>query len=108
MALGQIPLTREASLDPSSAASRRGRNSLLQGPDGQPVVTRLEEATLREVATATGGRYVSASDGVGSIERELARGSSEPVSSPGNAAVGALLLLAFVSLWGEGFLLPRG
>lgn len=105
---GQIPLTREASLDPSSAARRRGGTSVLQGPDGSPVVTRLEEASLREATSATGGEYVSASDGLGAIERELARGSSQPVSSPGDAAVGALLLLAFVSLWGEGFLLPRG
>ncbi len=105
---GQIPLTREASLDPSSAARRRGGTSVLQGPDGTPVVTRLEEASLREATTATGGQYVRASAGVGSIERVLARGTSDPVSSAGEAAVGALLLLAFVSLWGEGFLLPRG
>lgn len=105
---GQIPLTRDASLDPSTAARRRGGNAVLQGPDGQPVVTRLEERALREVADATGGRYVRASEGAGVIERELTNQSSDPIASTGDVMVGALLLLAFVSLWGEGFLLPRG
>jgi len=105
---GQIPLTRDASLDPSTAARRRGGNSVLQGPDGQPVVTRLEEAPLREVADATGGRYVRASEGAGAVERALTTASTDPAVSTGDLAVAALLLLAFVSLWGEGFVFPRG
>lgn len=105
---GQIPLTREASLDPSMAARRRGRNTVLQDADGQPVVTRLEEASLQEVARATGGRYVRGTDGISEIERALSSGSDEPLSSSGDSAVGILLFLAFVSLWSEAFFLPRG
>ncbi len=105
---GQIPLTREASLDPTMAARRRGGASVLQGPDGNPVVTRLDERSLTQMTSATGGRYVRGSDGIAAIERELARGTRDPVTSTEDAAVAALLLLAFVSLWGEGFLLPRG
>ena len=105
---GQIPLTRDASLDPATAARRRGGNAVLQDADGNPVVTRLEEASLREIASATGGRYVRASDGASAIERRLASRSDDPVGATNDVWVGALLLLAFVSLWGEGFVFPRG
>ncbi len=105
---GQIPLTREASLDPTMAARRRGGASVLQGPDGSPVITRLNAASLRQMSLGTGGRYVDGADGIDAIERELAQGGREPLTSTDDAAVAALLLLAFVSLWGEGFLLPRG
>ncbi|WP_419935694.1 vWA domain-containing protein [Candidatus Palauibacter sp.] len=105
---GQIPLTREASLDPTMAARRRGGASVLQGPDGNPVVTRLDEASLMEMTTATGGRYVRGDEGIAEIDDELARGTRDPVTSTDDLAVAVLLLLAFVSLWGEGFLLPRG
>ena len=108
---GQIPLTREASLDPTMAARRRGGASVLQGPDGNPVVTRLDEASLIQMTTSTGGRYVrggSGGEGLDPIDDELTRGAREPVTSTEDVAVAALLLLAFVSLWGEGFLLPRG
>lgn len=105
---GRIPLTREASLDPSTAARRRGGNAVLTDADGQPVVTRLEEGALREIASSTGGRYIRGDDGTSDIEGEVAAGPRNPVSSGGDAAVGILLMLAFVSLWGEGFLLPRG
>lgn len=103
----QIPLTREASLDPSTAARRRGGSAVLQGPDGRPVVTRLEEGALREIASETGGRYVNAASGVGALEQELTAGSTPPAPG-GNAGVGLLLFFAFLALWGEGFLLPRG
>lgn len=108
---GQIPLTREASLDPAMAARRRGGASVLQGPDGGPVVTRLDEASLMRMTTATGGRYVrggAGGEGISPVEDELARGTRDPMTSTEDVAVAALLLLAFVSLWGEGFLLPRG
>ena len=105
---GQIPLTREASLDPTMAARRRGGASVLQGPGGSPVITRLDAASLRQMSLGTGGRYVDGSDGIEAVERELAQGGREPLASTEDAAVAALLLLAFVSLWGEGFLLPRG
>ncbi|MYG49633.1 MAG: VWA domain-containing protein [Gemmatimonadales bacterium] len=105
---GQIPLTREASLDPTMAARRRGGASVLQGPDGSPVITRLNAAPLRQMSLGTSGHYVDGSDGTDAIERELAQGGREPLTSTDDVAVAALLLLAFVSLWGEGFLLPRG
>ena len=107
----QIPLTREASLDPDMAARRRGGASVLQAPDGGPVVTRLDEASLTRMSNSTGGRYVrggSGGEGIAPIEDELAGGVRAPVSSTEDVAVAVLLLLAFVSLWGEGFVLPRG
>ena len=81
---------------------------MLQGPDGQPVITRLEEASLQRVASATGGRYVRSTDGVIGIERELVSGSLDPLSSGSGGMIGVLLFVAFVSLWAEAFLLPRG
>lgn len=103
-----IPLTRDASLDPATALRRRRGTSYLEGPDGQVVITRLEAGTLREIAEATGGRYIEAADGLSALERDLSDGSSAPLPASGDAAVGFLLVLAFASLWGEGFLFPRG
>lgn len=103
----QIPLTRDASLDPSTALRRRRGTSYLEGPDGQPVVSRLEDGALREIAAATGGLYVDAAEGIGGLERAISEGS-DPIPAPDDAAVGFLLVLAFASLWGEGFLFPRG
>lgn len=103
-----IPLTRDASLDPATALRRRRGTSYLEGPDGQVVITRLERATLQEIAASTGGRYVEGADGLSALERELSEGSEAPVPTSGDAAVGFLLVLAFASLWGEGFLFPRG
>lgn len=104
----RIPLGRDASLDPSDALRRAGGPTFLAGPDGRPVVTRLEEETLRTIARSTGGRYASGDEGdVGRLARELGR-ADDPVPSAGSPVASALLLLAFVSLWGEAFLLPRG
>ncbi|MDX1393363.1 MAG: VWA domain-containing protein [Gemmatimonadota bacterium] len=105
---GQIPLTRDASLDPNTALRRRRGTAYLQGPDGETVITRLEEGVLQEIAAATGGRYVNGASGVDAIEREISVGDAGPLPNTGDAAVGFLLVLAFASLWGEGFLLPRG
>lgn len=105
---GQIPLTRDASLDPNTALRRRRGTAYLQGPDGETVITRLEEQVLQEIATATGGRYLNGSGGIGAIEREISEGDAGPLPNGGDAAVGFLLVLAFASLWGEGFLFPRG
>lgn len=103
-----IPLTRDASLDPATALRRRRGTAYLEGPDGQVVITRLEAGTLREIAATTGGRYVEGADGLGELERQLVEGDAAPVPTSGDAAVGFLLVLAFASLWGEGFLFPRG
>lgn len=105
---GQIPLTRDASLDATTALRRRRGTSYLQGPDGATVITRLEADVLQGISSATGGRYVNGSSGVAAIEREISDGSGGPLPAAGDAAIGFLLVLAFASLWGEGFLLPRG
>lgn len=103
-----IPLTSDASLDPATALRRRRGTAYLEGPDGQVVITRLERATLQEIAAGTGGRYVEGADGSRALERTLSEGSDAPVPAPRDVAVGFLLVLAFASLWGEGFLFPRG
>lgn len=105
---GQIPLTRDASLDPSTALRRRRGTAYLQGPDGETVITRLHEQVLQDIAAATGGRYVNGGSGLGAIEREISDGDAGPLDSAGDAAVALLLVVAFASLWGEGFLFPRG
>jgi len=105
---GPIPLTRDASLDPATALRRRRGTAYLEGPDGQVVITRLEAGTLQDIATATGGRYVEGASGLSALDRELSEGSEAPLPASGDGAVGFLLVLAFASLWGEGFLFPRG
>lgn len=105
---GQIPLTRDASLDPSTALGRRRGPAFLQGPDGQPVVSRLEAGNLRTIASETGGRYVSGTDvGVRRLRTELGQASVGETAT-GNPLVSLLLISAFVSLWVEAFVLPRG
>jgi Ca-activated chloride channel family protein len=105
---GQIPLTRDASLDPTTALRRRRGTAYLQGPDGETVITRLEAAVLQDIAAATGGRYAEGRNGLGGIENEIADSDGSPLPEGSDAAIGFLLLLAFASLWGEGFLLPKG
>jgi Ca-activated chloride channel family protein len=105
---GQIPLTRDASLDPNTALRRRRGTAYLQGPDGETVITRLEEQVLQDIAVATGGRYMNGAGGIAAIEREISEGDAGPLPNSGDAVVGFLLVLAFASLWGEGFLFPRG
>ena len=68
----------------------------------------MNAQSLRQMSLGTGGYYVDGSDGTDAIEREVAEGGREGLTSTDDVAVAALLLLAFVSLWGEGFLLPRG
>jgi Ca-activated chloride channel family protein len=41
---------------------RGGRRTYLQNPDGTLLITRLDEATLRDIADVTGGRYFRATD----------------------------------------------
>jgi Ca-activated chloride channel family protein len=105
---GQIPLTRDASLDPTTALRRRRGTAYLQGPDGETVISTLHEQVLQDIALETGGRYVNGSGGVATIEREISNGDAGPLDSAGDAAVALLLVIAFASLWGEGFLFPRG
>jgi Ca-activated chloride channel family protein len=105
---GQIPLTRDASLDPSTALGRRRGPAFLQGPDGQPVVSRLEAGNLRTIASETSGRYLpGVESSVRRLRSELGQAGVGETAS-GNPLVSLLLITAFVSLWVEAFVLPRG
>jgi Ca-activated chloride channel family protein len=105
---GQIPLTRDASLDPSTALGRRRGPSFLQGPDGQPVVSRLEAGNLRTIAGETRGRYLPGTEAsLRRLRGDLGTAGTGETAT-GNPLVSLLLITAFVSLWAEAFLLPRG
>lgn len=114
---GRIPMPRsamedEASLgperDPAAGPEQTGPDAdrrWLRDRDGRIVVTRLDELTLREVARATGGLYVSgprAADAL--LERMPAGGARPPVSA---AAVNGLLLAAFLLLALEAYVVRR-
>ena len=45
-----------------------GRESFLVGPEGEEVVTRLEDETLRELAESTGGEYLSTEESATPLE----------------------------------------
>lgn len=108
---GPIPLSRDAALDGASPLSFRSdlRRAYLRGPDGEVVVTRLEEAALRRIAGETGGIYVPGSiDGMGALARRIMASDVAPVER-GPAEGSTLLLLAgFWLLWTEAFLFRRG
>jgi hypothetical protein len=77
----------------------------LRDAEGLPVVSRLEEESLRRVATETGGLYVRADDaGVETLLRRLPR-SGEEVGA--GRSVPLLLLLAFGTLFAEAYLFRR-
>jgi len=89
---------------PAGDGAERGAWRL--GPDGRPIVTRLEEALLREVAERGGGRYFHAAGAVGLPELAEELGRMEKTEFEGRATVsweeryaalafpGLLLLLA--------------
>ena len=82
-----------------------GGRSWLRDPNGQPVVSRLEESALRRVATATGGLYVPAGDeGVDALVRRLPGGSRRSTSA---STVLGLLLVAFAALFAEAYMFRR-
>jgi Ca-activated chloride channel family protein len=77
----------------------------LRDAEGLPVVSRLEEESLRRVATETGGIYVSAGDaGVEALLRRLPRSGTE---TGAGRSVPLLLLLAFGALFAEAYLFRR-
>ncbi len=104
----QIPLTREASLDPTGVSRRRAGATVLQNSSGEPVTTRLEPAALQAMAEGTGGSYISASRGSAALEAAVVGARRRSLASPGNAGVLLLVIIAFAFLWSEGFALPRG
>jgi Ca-activated chloride channel family protein len=82
-----------------------GGRSWLRDSDGEPVVSRLEESSLRQVAAATGGLYVPASDaGLDALLERLPRLGA---GSSSGAATLALLLVAFGALFAEAYLFRR-
>lgn len=117
---GRIPMPRdarggEAALDAEPRDAEAARDAEPDGPgderpwlrdrEGRVVVTRLDEAGLREIAGATGGLYatgVRAADAL--LERMPAGGARPPVSS---AAVNGLLLAAFLLLALEAYVVRR-
>jgi Ca-activated chloride channel family protein len=82
-----------------------GGRTWLRDPEGRPVVSRLEEPSLRHVAAATGGLYVPANEaGVDALLQRL------PVLGAGSgsgATTLALLLVAFGALFAEAYLFRR-
>jgi Ca-activated chloride channel family protein len=105
---GPVPLTRDASVDPATAFERRGRESFLRGPDGEVVISRLDEATLRTIADATDGLYArGSSSAVGRLTEEIGR-SSQTGDRAGLGATSLLLLFGFLALWADAFLFSRG
>lgn len=112
---GRIPMP--AGPDDPAASAGSGAATLDEvGPDGERrwlrdragrvVVTRLEEAALREIAAGTGGLYAAgprAADAL--LERMPAGGARPPLSS---AAVNGLLLAAFLLLALDAYAVRRG
>lgn len=75
---------------------------------GEPVVSRLAENTLIEIARATGGMFVRADeDGLEALLDRLEQEGGRP--DPGTGRKASLLLLAaFGLLFAEGYLVRRG
>lgn len=112
---GQIPLGPDAAFSPAlpsdlpAGAPELERGGYLRGPDGEVVVSRLEEGVLRQIAEATGGMYLpDSTDGLADVAARL-MASAGPTggSGPGGGAGGWLLLAGFCLLWTEAFLFRR-
>lgn len=81
--------------------------SFLRGPDGEIVVTKLEDDVLKSIARETDGSYEVA--GENTVRRIVSRLSlSGREDGPANAGFANLfLVLAFLALWAEGFVAVR-
>jgi len=103
---------REASDQPELRASERtvevdGRRWLAD-ESGEPVVSRLDQAALVEMARATGGLSVRAdAQGRDALVDRLQREGGRPVPGTGRRA-SFFLLAAFGLLFAEGYLVRRG
>lgn len=101
---GTIPL------GPEAAVGETQSGEFLLDPEGEVVVTRLAEESLRGIAETTGGVYVEGSpEGLATLFESLGVAESGPGSRSGSPSLpggGAtlLLLFAFGLLWAEGFL----
>ncbi len=102
-----IPLGPDAAVEPGSLGESYGTR--LRDPEGEVVVTRLEEEALRRIAGETGGRYLAGEPGpVAALAAEVAAGAPRGRSA-GGAGLGAAgwLLVAMALLWLEAFGLRR-
>lgn len=82
-----------------------GGRMWLRDSEGQPVVSRLEEPSLRQIAAATGGLYVPANDA--GVDALLQRLPKLGAGSSSRATTLALLLVAFGALFAEAYLFRR-
>ena len=105
---GRIPLPSAGPLETltdaaGAAEAARPDGSWLRDADGSPVVSRLEQESLRRIAAATGGIYVPGTEaGVEALVRRL-----PGTRSPGAGRAGLLLLIAFLALFAEAYLFRR-
>lgn len=98
---GRIPMPPEDGVE----ADASDEPTWLRDRQGRIVTSRLDEASLREIARATGGLYAAGPRAADSLlERMPAGGMRPPVSS---AAVNGLLLAAFLLLAAEAYLVRR-
>jgi len=82
-----------------------GGRTWLRDSEGRPVVSRLEEPSLRQIAGATSGLYVPASDA--GVDALLQRLPKLGAGSSSGATTLALLLVAFGALFAEAYLFRR-
>lgn len=100
--------TEELESAPAPPARRDAEGRWLIDERGEPVISRLDEDALRELARSTGGTYVRAeADGLGDLLRRLEEAGGRPEPGTGRRA-SALLLAAFALLFAEGYLVRRG
>lgn len=107
---GRIPMPPEADVagverTPPTETGPGDARTWLRDRQGRVVVSRLDEASLREIASSTGGLYASGPRSADALlERMPAGGMRPPVSS---AAVNGLLLAAFLLLAVEAYVVRR-
>ncbi len=100
--------TLEATPRPRERTVQEGGERWLTDDRGEPVVSRLAQNTLEEMARATGAIFVRADeDGVRELLDRLAQEGGRPDPGTGRKA-SMLLLAAFGLLFAEGYLVRRG
>jgi Ca-activated chloride channel family protein len=82
-----------------------GGRTWLRDAEGRPVVSRLEEPSLRQIAGSTSGLYVPANDA--GVDALLQRLPKLGAGSSSSATTLALLLVAFGALFAEAYLFRR-
>jgi Ca-activated chloride channel family protein len=82
-----------------------GGRTWLRDAEGRPVVSRLQEPSLRQIAGSTNGLYVPANDA--GVDALLQRLPKLGAGSSSSATTLALLLVAFGALFAEAYLFRR-